>query len=229
MPDSCGHSTSRATQLLSQTWRTGTSPVVQRLGLRVHNAGDQRSIPGQGTRFHMPQLRSSTLKQTNITKPANNMTYSLVRVGADESKQLPQQHAVGGLVPAVLYGQWLQEREGAAAVAGHVAPPTAKQETRSGGVLRRCVAACGDQTLALSYLPLICSSKFQIFITDHFQVRRSRHAAKENRLPHSMRDHLCFRGWFTSWNRKEEEGWRICYPISKNDTATAKTNKESPN
>ena len=33
------------------------------------------------------------------------MTYSLVRVGADESKQLPQQHAVGGLVPAVLYGQ----------------------------------------------------------------------------------------------------------------------------
>lgn len=52
------------------------------------------------------------------------MTYSLVRVGADESKQLPQQDAVGGLVPAVLDGQRLQERKGAAAVAGHMAPPT---------------------------------------------------------------------------------------------------------
>ena len=63
----------------------------------------------------------------------------------------------------------------------------------------------GDPTLALSYLPLICSSKFQIFIADHFQVRGSRHAAKENRLTHSMRDHLCFGGWFTSWSRRKKK------------------------
>ena len=102
----------------------------------------------------MPQLRPSTLNkfykyflQKNFTKiykyyktnKQKTWAYSLVRVGADESKQLPQQDTVGGLVPAVLYGQWLQECEGAAAVAGHVTPPMAKQETRSGSVDRKSV------------------------------------------------------------------------------------------
>lgn len=137
-------------------------------------------------------------------------TYSLVRVGADESKQLPQQDTVGGLVPAVLDGQWLQECEGAAAVAGHMAPPMGKQNSArsQNQKFRECVlmtvfSSRGNPTSAISHLPLICSSKFQIFITNHFQVRRSRHAAKKNRLPHSMRYHLCFWSWFTSWNRKQ--------------------------
>ena len=33
--------------------------TVQWLRLRVPNAGDLGSIPGQGARFHMPQLKSS--------------------------------------------------------------------------------------------------------------------------------------------------------------------------
>lgn len=141
------------------------------------------------------------------------VTYSLVRVGADESKQLPQQDTVGGLVPAVLDGQWLQKGKGAAPVAGPMAPPMEKKTVGSEKqeTLRECVffliekhsTACGNPTLVISHLPLICSSKFQIFITNHFQVRRSRHATKKNRLPHSMRYHLCFRSWFTSWNREE--------------------------
>ena len=35
----------------------GTSLVVQGLGLHASNAGGPGSIPGQGTRSHMPQLR----------------------------------------------------------------------------------------------------------------------------------------------------------------------------
>ena len=31
--------------------------MVQWLGLHVPSAGDQGSIPGQGTRSHMPQLK----------------------------------------------------------------------------------------------------------------------------------------------------------------------------
>ena len=34
-----------------------TSLVVQRFKLQVSNAGDPGSIPGQGTRSHMPQLK----------------------------------------------------------------------------------------------------------------------------------------------------------------------------
>ena len=34
----------------------GNSLVVQWLGPRAPNAGGLGSIPGQGTRFHMPQL-----------------------------------------------------------------------------------------------------------------------------------------------------------------------------
>ena len=37
-----------------ESW--GTSTVVQWLRLRAPNAGDPGLIPGQGTRFHMPQL-----------------------------------------------------------------------------------------------------------------------------------------------------------------------------
>lgn len=135
-----------------------------------------------------------------------NRTYSLVGVGADESKQLPQQDAVGGLVSAVLDGQWLQERKGAASVAGHVAPPALdpKNKRPSGSVFDgEPSGACWNPTLAISHLPLICSSKFQIFIPNHFQVRRSGHAAKENRLPHSVSYHLCFGSGFTGWNRTE--------------------------
>ena len=36
---------------------SGTSLVVQWLRLHAPNAGGQGSIPGQGTRAHMPQLR----------------------------------------------------------------------------------------------------------------------------------------------------------------------------
>ena len=35
----------------------GTSLVVQGLGLHASNAGGPGSIPGPGTRSHMPQLR----------------------------------------------------------------------------------------------------------------------------------------------------------------------------
>lgn len=149
-----------------------------------------------------------------------NVTYGLVGVGADESKQLPQQDTVGWLVPAVLDGQWLQEGKGAAAVAGPMASPTgtqnilrwAAQDTTQGGFWWMHSAAQGNPSMAIIHLPLICSSKFQIFITNHFQVRRSWHAAKKNRLPHSRRNHLCFRSWFTSWNRKEEKGWLNLLP-----------------
>ena len=41
----------------SKTWWLGTSLVVQRLGLHVPNAEGPSSIPGQGTRSHMLQLR----------------------------------------------------------------------------------------------------------------------------------------------------------------------------
>ena len=40
----------------------GTSLVVQWLRLHVPNAGGLGSIPGQGTRTHMSQPRSSTAK-----------------------------------------------------------------------------------------------------------------------------------------------------------------------
>ena len=44
----------------------GTSLVVQWLRLHAPNAEGQGSIPGQGTRSHMPQLRPSTTKQVDI-------------------------------------------------------------------------------------------------------------------------------------------------------------------
>ena len=40
----------------------GTSVVVQWLRLHPPNAGGLGSIPGQGTRFHTPQLRPSAAK-----------------------------------------------------------------------------------------------------------------------------------------------------------------------
>ena len=40
----------------------GISLVVQWLRLRTHNAGGPGSIPGQGTRSHMQQLRQSAAK-----------------------------------------------------------------------------------------------------------------------------------------------------------------------
>ena len=41
---------------LESEMHPGTSPVVQLLRLHSPNAGDPGSIPGQGTRCHMPQL-----------------------------------------------------------------------------------------------------------------------------------------------------------------------------
>ena len=43
----------------------GTSWVVQGLRRRTPNAGGSGSIPGQGTRSHMLQLRATTAKQIN--------------------------------------------------------------------------------------------------------------------------------------------------------------------
>lgn len=60
----------------------------------------------------------------------------MLRIGSDEGKELPQQDTVGGLVPAVLDGQGLQEGEGAAPVAGNVAPPV----WRPGLDQRACLA-----------------------------------------------------------------------------------------
>ena len=45
--------------------RLGTSLVVQWLRLRAPHAGSPDSIPGQGTRSHMLQLRPGTAKQVN--------------------------------------------------------------------------------------------------------------------------------------------------------------------
>ena len=42
--------------------------MVQWLGLHALNAGGLGSIPGQGTRSHMPQLRLGTVKLINILK-----------------------------------------------------------------------------------------------------------------------------------------------------------------
>jgi hypothetical protein len=62
--------------------------------------------------------------QGPLIRGLHTLTYRLVRVGANESKQLPKQDTVSGLVPAVFDGQWLQKCKGAAAVAGHVPTPT---------------------------------------------------------------------------------------------------------
>ena len=55
--------------ILAETWRNvsegtdpGTSLVVQWLRLHAPNAGALGLIPGQGTWFHMPQLRPSAAR-----------------------------------------------------------------------------------------------------------------------------------------------------------------------
>ncbi|TEA33728.1 hypothetical protein DBR06_SOUSAS12810084, partial [Sousa chinensis] len=45
----------------------GTSPVVQWLSFHAPNAGGPGSIPGQGTRSHMPQLRVCMPRQKDHT------------------------------------------------------------------------------------------------------------------------------------------------------------------
>ena len=59
------------TLVLKPEWTSESPPktslVVQWLRLRAPNAGDPGSIPGQGTRFHMPQLRVCML-QLKITQ-----------------------------------------------------------------------------------------------------------------------------------------------------------------
>ena len=44
-------------ELLLKAVQEGTSPVVQWLRLQAPKAGGLSSIPDQGTRFRMPQLR----------------------------------------------------------------------------------------------------------------------------------------------------------------------------
>ena len=44
----------------------GTSLAVQWLRVCTPNAGDLGSIPGQGTRSHIPQLRPGVAKDTSI-------------------------------------------------------------------------------------------------------------------------------------------------------------------
>ena len=48
--------------VIHQEEETGTSLVVQWLGVCTPNAGGPASIPGQGTRSHMLQLKPSTAK-----------------------------------------------------------------------------------------------------------------------------------------------------------------------
>ena len=65
--------------------------MVQWLRLRAPNAGHLGSIPGQGTRSHMPQPRPNTAKQKFFFKfhspgpalshPASSSTFSLQQVG----------------------------------------------------------------------------------------------------------------------------------------------------
>ena len=45
--------------------KKGTSLVAQWLRVRTPNAGGLGSIPGQGTRSHMLQLRPSAAKKVN--------------------------------------------------------------------------------------------------------------------------------------------------------------------
>ena len=52
----CGRKTECSGEILEV--KSGTSLVVQWLRLRASNAGGLGSIPGQGTRSHVPQLRS---------------------------------------------------------------------------------------------------------------------------------------------------------------------------
>lgn len=59
-----------------------------------------------------------------VWKSPIDKTYSLVRIGPNEGKQLPQQDTVGGLISAVLKGQGLEQSEGAASMTCNVAPPT---------------------------------------------------------------------------------------------------------
>ena len=55
-------SVSSMSQSVPQNCTGGAFLVAQWLRLQASNAGDPGSIPGQGTRSHMTQLRPSTAK-----------------------------------------------------------------------------------------------------------------------------------------------------------------------
>ena len=55
----------------------GTSLLVQWLTLHAPNAGDQGSIPGQGTRSHMLQLRAR-MPQLKIPQAATETRHSQI-------------------------------------------------------------------------------------------------------------------------------------------------------
>ena len=57
----------------------GTSLVVQWLRLCALNSGDSDSVPGQGTRFHTPQLK---------TPHATTMTEDLYATNKTQSNQI---------------------------------------------------------------------------------------------------------------------------------------------
>ena len=71
-PGSCGRwiRGQRGKGFLSKIQRTvqGDFPGVQRLRLWAPNAGGLGCIPGQGTSFHMLQLRVGTIKDINTFK-----------------------------------------------------------------------------------------------------------------------------------------------------------------
>ena len=69
----CVHFLAAVNNAAMNSGRAGTSLVVQGLRLRVSNTGDLGSIPCQGTRSPMPQLRPQH-SQTNIF--LKNMAHS---------------------------------------------------------------------------------------------------------------------------------------------------------
>ena len=65
--------------------RGGTSLVVQWLRLRAPNAGDLGSIPGQGTRSHVPQLRVHML-QLKIPHAAAKILRATAKTRCSQNK-----------------------------------------------------------------------------------------------------------------------------------------------
>ena len=59
--------------------KTGTSLVVQWLRLCAPNAGGPGSIPGQGTRSHMPQLRVR-MPQLKILHAATKISHTATKI-----------------------------------------------------------------------------------------------------------------------------------------------------
>ncbi|TEA31844.1 hypothetical protein DBR06_SOUSAS8310075, partial [Sousa chinensis] len=61
------HKQDPVSPLLKPSLSFGTSLVVQQLRLHAPNVGVPGSIPGQGTRSHMPQIKDSTCGKEDPT------------------------------------------------------------------------------------------------------------------------------------------------------------------